>query len=491
MRAAIPPRVSVPPGLPPSLTDHSKTIQSIRRLIWIYLILLIIEGALRKWILPQLSNPLLIIRDPVAILIYILALRARCFPWNRYIFSVGVIAMLSWLAGILVLLPYLPPKTVLLVTGYGVRSNFLHLPLIFIIPAVFDIEDVKRVGWWTILGLIPMAALMVAQFHAPPDSFINRAAGLGEGQQIQTAGGKIRPPGTFSFISGAIFYLSTGTAFLLHAALSKLQYRNWLLLAGGLSLIVGVGISGSRGAVLAVGLVIASLGVILLVRPDAMTKLGRNLLLAAILLWAVSYVPIFREGIGVLSERFTESDETVGATVVGGLAIRISSGFTEGLMLLSEAPIGGWGLGIGTNGGAKFVTGESTFLLAEGEWARIILESGPILGLAFLLWRTILTVKLGLASFHQLKRGNILPIMLFCAGAILLVNAPFGQPTNVGFVIALSGLCLAATKTRDCDVTSPQSKVPAVVPHRARRRSVYATRLHGPAADLTNGSADR
>src|SRR3977135_3841358 len=107
MRAAIPPRVSVPPGLPPSLTDHSKTIQNIRRLIWIYLILLIIEGALRKWVLPQLSNPLLIIRDPVAILIYILALRAHCFPWNRYIVSVGVIAMLSWLAGILVLLPYL------------------------------------------------------------------------------------------------------------------------------------------------------------------------------------------------------------------------------------------------------------------------------------------------------------------------------------------------------------------------------------------------
>ena len=37
------------------------------------------------------------------------------------------------------------------------------------------------------------------------------------------------------------------------------------------------------------------------------------------------------------------------------------------------------------------------FLLSEGEWARIFLESGPVLGLAYVLWRCGLMVYVGLA----------------------------------------------------------------------------------------------
>ncbi|HEY4284826.1 MAG TPA: hypothetical protein VGM62_17320, partial [Chthoniobacterales bacterium] len=47
----------------------------IRYLIWLYFWLLLVEGALRKWLLPDLSNPLLVIRDPVALAIYALSFR--------------------------------------------------------------------------------------------------------------------------------------------------------------------------------------------------------------------------------------------------------------------------------------------------------------------------------------------------------------------------------------------------------------------------------
>src|SRR5712691_9183738 len=134
---------------PPAAHDRSRAIRYLRRLIWLYLLLLIFEGALRKWIVPQFSAPLLVVRDPVVILIYLLALRARGFTFNAFLVSLGIIAILSWATGILVLLPYLPVKTLLLVTGYGFRSNFLHLPLIFIFPAVLDLKDVQRIGRWT------------------------------------------------------------------------------------------------------------------------------------------------------------------------------------------------------------------------------------------------------------------------------------------------------------------------------------------------------
>src|SRR5947209_6667228 len=141
---------------------NEKRIVLIRRLIWLYFWLLILEGALRKWILPQLSNPLLIVRDPVVIAIYFFAFRARVFPKNFWVYALGLIAFFSIVASALVLFPYLRPLQIALVTGYGFRSNFLHPPLIFLMPRVLRAQDVKRFGWWTLAVLVPMAVLMVA-----------------------------------------------------------------------------------------------------------------------------------------------------------------------------------------------------------------------------------------------------------------------------------------------------------------------------------------
>src|SRR3954470_23434836 len=106
-------------------TPENPTIKNIRRLIWLYFWLLLIEGALRKWVVPQLSNPLLIIRDPVVLLIYWLAFRARVFPRNAWIFSLAIIGFLSLAVSFLALWPYLPPSRIVLVSGFGFRANFL------------------------------------------------------------------------------------------------------------------------------------------------------------------------------------------------------------------------------------------------------------------------------------------------------------------------------------------------------------------------------
>lgn len=475
---------------PPVAFERVKAVSITRRLIYSYLILLIFEGALRKWVVPQFSNFLLLVRDPIAIAIYFFAMRARVFRWNAFVLSAAIIGLLSWLASIVVLIDYFPIKTVLFVTGFGFRCNYLHLPLIFVIPAVFDFEDVKRIGWWTMLGMIPMALLMAYQFHAAPEAFINRTAGVGEGMQIQTSGGKIRPPGTFSFISGAIFYLSVVASFLLHALMSKLPYRNWLLYGTGVALLVAVGVSGSRGAVLSVGLVAASIGIILFVRPELVTSFGRNILIAALLLWALSFLPIFREGVDVLSDRFTESAEVEERSVVGGLADRVFSGFAEGIAHIPQAPLMGFGLGVGTNGGSVFLLGHSTFLLSENEWTRIIFENGQILGVAFLAWRVAIAYHIGRLSLRALRFGNTLPLFIFSAGVFALLNAAFGQPTSAGFAVVFGGLCLAATRTPEAEQAAAQSRI-LNKPQRRSGRSVFAARLHQAPADHPNGSVDR
>jgi hypothetical protein len=465
---------------------NERLIVHIKRLFWLYFVLLIFEGTLRKWVLPQFSDILLVVRDPVALAIYFLALKARVFPKNAFLLSLGIIAFLSWAAALLVLSPYLNAKPLILVTGYGFRSNFLHLPLIFVLGKVMTPEDVKKLGWWVLLGMIPMAVLLAIQFNAAPDAFINRTAGLGESQQITAGGGKIRPPGPFSFVSGVIFYSALAAAYLLYGALTRGLYRNWLLYSAGFALVVAIGVSGSRSVLLAVLVVISSMLAIIFVRPSAINQFGRNLLIAVIALYCASRLPIFNEGVQVLSDRFTDTAEAEQKTIAGGLFSRMLSGFTEGFLLMPHSPIGGYGLGIGTNGGAKFLTGRATFLLTEGEWGRVVLESGPILGMAYLLWRTLLTVKLGMVSYRQLKRGEILPIMLFCAGFVSLLNGQFGQPTNLGFAVFVCGLCLAAANTKTTEVELEPAAPTGPPLRRMARRSSYAERLHGAPATRRN-----
>ena len=457
-----------------SETDK-KTITHIKRLIWLYFFLLIFEGTLRKWILPRYSDILLVIRDPVVLGIYFMAIKARVFPRQGWVLWLGGIGVLSWLVSLVVLEPYLPLKPLLLVTGFGFRSNFLHLPLIFVIGRVFDQDDVLKLGKWVLIGLIPMCVLLAIQFNSPPDAFINRTAGLGETHQITAGGGKIRPPGTFSFVSGVIFYAALSAAFLLYGALTRGVYRNWLLFGGGFALVVTIGVSGSRSVLLAVLVVLSSLLAIIVFRPSAMNQFGRNLLIVVVVGLIAVRLPVLKEGVQILSDRFTVVAEEEQRSIARGLITRTFSGFSEGILLMGRAPIGGYGLGIGTNGGAKFLTGRTMFLLSEGEWGRVILESGPVLGLAFLLWRTLLTVKLGLISYRELKHGQILSLMLWCAGFLSLISGQFGQPTNLGFAVFVCGLCLAAANTK-APVEIPVPDGAAL--RQMARRSRYAERIH-------------
>lgn len=470
------------------LTSKERLLRNIRRLIWLYFWLLIFEGALRKWVIPQLSNPLLIVRDPVVLLIYIYAIRARVFPRNGWITSLGIIGVLSFLLSFIPLWPYLPPSRIAFVSGYGFRANFLHLPLIFVIGAVFRPEDVKKLGWYVLVGFVPMALLMVGQFRTSPDSFLNRTAG-GEGEMMTSALGKVRTAGTFSFVIGVVAYFAMGTAYLVWAALRRDVFKSWVLFAAGGALAIGIAVSGSRSVVGACAVVVASLAVVLFLRPAAVNKFGQTLVLAVVAGFIVMQTPIFKEGFNVLSTRFNEVAEATEKSVGAGMIERVAGDFEESFFVLTKAPFLGYGLGIGTNAGAKFLTGRSMFLLSEGEWSRVFLESGPVLGLAYIVWRISLVYYLGILSLRSVKLGNVLPLLLYSSTFLPMLSGQFGQSTILGFCAMVGGLTLAARKQED----APDGlAIPAAMPppRRIARRSEYASRLHGPgvAHEHTNGA---
>lgn len=470
---------------------ENPTIRKIRQLIWLYFWLLLLEGALRKWVVPQLSNPLLIIRDPVVLLIYVLAIQARVFPRNAWVLALAIIGFLSMAVSFIALWSYLPPGRIVLVSGFGFRANFLHLPLIFIMPLVLRPEDVKRIGWWSLVLLVPMSLLMVAQFRASPDAWLNRTAS-GEGEMLTSALGKVRTAGTFSFVVGVVAFFAQATGFVIWASLKRNVYRNWVLFAAGIALLIGVAVSGSRSVVGACVVVVASLLIVLFLRPAAVNRFGQILLVTVILGFIVMKTPVFREGLTVLTTRFTDVAESEDQSIAIGLISRVFDGFGEVVRVYPNSPLFGYGLGIGTNAGARFLTGEITFLLAEGEWARMVLESGPVLGLAFLLWRLGLVVHIGLLCLQSVRLGNLLPLLLFSSSGLPLMNGQFGPPTIVGFAVFTTGLALAARRFDE----ENGSRTPSTAGRGIRvagRRSAYAERMHGPGTPHGhgNGSVDR
>ncbi|MDQ6655899.1 MAG: hypothetical protein M3Y80_08805 [Verrucomicrobiota bacterium] len=471
-------------------SPEDTSLRNLRRLIWLYFWLLLFEGALRKWVVPPLANPLLIVRDPVVLLIYLLAIRARVLPKNAWVVSIWIIGVISLAVSFIPLWPYLPPSRILLVSGYGFRSDFLHLPLIFVMARVLRRQDVQRIGWWSLLLVPAMALLMVGQFQAAPDAFLNRTAG-GEGDMMVSALGKVRTAGTFSFVIGVVAYFALSTGFLIWAALRRDVYQPWLLFAAGAGLLIGTAVSGSRSVVGACAVVGASLAVVLVLRPAAVNRFGQTLVATVVVGFILMQTPIFKEGFNVLSTRFNEVAEATEKGVGAGMIERVLNDYEEGFTVLTKAPFLGYGLGIGTNAGAKFLTGRQMFLLSEGEWPRIFLESGPVLGLAFVVWRFALVIVLGLHCLRAVRAGNVLPLLLYSSGFLPFINGQFGQPTILGFAVFTMGLAMAALKVEaDSDTDAPP--VPEQPPRRIAQRSAYAARLHGtPAPAPANGTAIR
>lgn len=473
----------------------------MRRLVWLYIILWVIEGALRKWIVPGLANPLLIIRDPVLLAIYALALQRRIFPFHHPF--VGIIAALSALC---VLTALTVTQAPLIVIIYGWRANFLHLPLIFLLPALFDEKDVRAVGRWFLLSSLPMSLLVLLQFRSAPSAWVNTVVG-GEGTQLESAFEHVRVAGTFSFTNGMCAYTALIAAFFFFQMLERKAFPRWLWFCSGGALIIQVVLSGSRATVGVVGVVILGVALACTLRPAYWRASFKLFAVGGLVLLVLGSFAVFREGLNVFSYRFGDEE-----SVQKGFFLRYFGSLMVSPIVWKVVPYGGVGLGMGTNVASSLILGRRFFMAAEGEYDRLVLESGPILGMLCIFMRQGLVIWLGVHALRRLRgESRPLPLMLLCAGMSSLLIGQWAQPTELGFSVIAAGLSLAATRrspellaaageplpalngvrqpvgtggnraaSRPVVVVSPPSAPPPrQTPRVLRGRSAYAERLHG------------
>lgn len=409
----------------------------VRNLIWVYFWLLLGEGILRKWLLPQLSTALFLARDPVVLTAYFLAWRGNLFPKNAFTLTILVLGPLSFFTGLIA------EGSDLRVALIGARTNYLHLPMIFLMPLVMDLEDAKKFGRWILLLSIPIAGLMVVQFQSSPASWINSSAMVGVAQ-IGAIEGRIRPAGPFVYSTGPTMFFGMVCSYLFYSMLRPGTYKLSVTLPAMAALLVAMAVCGSRSLIATVATVVVSGTMMLAAHPRLFTRFVLLAGCAAALFVTFSGMGFFGEGQRSLFLRFEAANDAEGG--LGGTVSRFGLAFTEFLDFIPDTPWFGYGLGVGTNGGAYLLTGEMQFLLAEAEWSRIVLELGPIMGVAFILWRVLVTVMIGLRSLQKAFEGYCLPVLVFGAIGQFLLIQPFGPATSLGFAVFGSGLVLVSMR---------------------------------------------
>jgi hypothetical protein len=411
-------------------------------------VLLVFEGALRKWVFPSAQAQIYFLKDGILLATYLGFLlycpRSKIAPGG--VTAISVVLVLSFLFGCIEV--FNPNSPSVLVGVMGLKAYFLYAPIAFILPYVFDSQkQFLRLIRCYIAMAIPVAILGFVQVAAGPESSINAYVSHSEDAVILAVFGSerdlVRTSGTFSYIAGYAVFLT----FIAFLSLGYNLAQGWRLknnITPLLALILVVGAmftTGSRGPVYTL---IVAVPIILwlgvagrVVSVQTLTRL--SILAPVIALLASNISP---DAFEAFAERAAEggADDTLD---------RILSPIVSTIEALSEAPA--FGIGIGTtHPSALSITGDDwpwwlQGLFTEDEMARVSVELGFV-GLFLIYLLRFLIVALAVRAAISFKDpvyrafGVVFAVhlgMAIMVGSIML-NATAGIYYWGGFGLVLA-----------------------------------------------------
>ena len=415
----------------------------LKKGIWLYFFLLLFEGALRKWVLPSLSAPLLIVRDPIAIWLIYTAWKRDLIPYSSFLISMVFTAMLSLVT------TFLAGHGNLFVAIYGARILVLHFPLIFIIGNVFSRKDVVQIGKIMLYFSVPMTVLIALQFYSPQSAWVNRGVGGDmDGAGFSGAMGYFRPPGTFSFTTGNTMFYSLLGAYIFYFFLERKRVNTWILILSAISLFIAIPLSISRTLLFQVIIAFLFACIAGVVNRKFSGRILTTVILLIVALSIVSTTEVFQKSTEVFTTRIESASKFEGG-IEGTLLDRYLGGLLGALnhSTSQNLPFFGHGMGLGTNAGSMILTGGVSFLIAEEEWGRLVGEMGILFGLAVIFIRLGLCFSLAIKSHNELVKGSPLAWMLLSIGLLIIPQGQWAQPTALGFGVLVGGLIMASLNT--------------------------------------------
>lgn len=222
--------------------------------LFAYFVLLLLEGALRRWVFPSLNEYIYVAKDALLVFIclrIVLSLGYIPIPHVLRHTNVGTLfiafAIFSLSEGFN---PRLPNT---LLGLWGIRTYVVPMSLLYLIPLGMPDPraNEKYFRHYLLLG-IPIAFLCMAQYQLPPGHILNKYANAEIGKNIATVMNAVRVSGPFSYISGLTTYVAFQSAGLLGALFSsrwKLKGNRLLWLNLFLTVAI-IPMSGSRSVAL-------------------------------------------------------------------------------------------------------------------------------------------------------------------------------------------------------------------------------------------------
>jgi hypothetical protein len=433
-------------------------IRNWRKGIEAVMVLLVVEGALRKWVFPGSQQLVYFAKDILLLGCYagyLLDQRARRFrvPLPPVI-AVLLAAAAAW-GALEIFNPNLPN---ILVGVLGFKAYFLYVPLLFVLPACYaDDRSVSIFLRRYALLAIPVGLLAVMQFARPSSSAFNAyARGGGDDPYVSTFGSSefVRVTGTFSYITGFTTYL-LASAILLLVLLGASGWRfptNRKLYVALLFTMLGMLMSGSRGPVFTLALVFPFYWYLAVMRErDAGLTLSRAGLAVAVL--AAIVATSGSQAVGAFLGRAAGSTD---------LASRVTSPLRSPYLLMPDAGVFGFGIGATHQTATAVAPSIIPYswlkgLITEVETGRVMVELGVVgfvliyalrlfmIGLAFQYAKTLQT------RFH---RALATGAFVFFAGE--LFGAPVFDVTCGVFYWCFAGLMMAAARL-DARLRSPSA----------------------------------
>ncbi len=374
-----------------------------RRSVKAVFLIVVLEGALRKWILPQANELIYFLKDFVLIGAYLRYFFSERERRPIYLDPISIMAVLvSLWAGYEMFNPSLGSPIVGL---FGFKIYLLYVPLIWMIPSLFRVEEELQIFLRNHLLLaIPVGLLGLIQYVSPKTSWINAyAPNEGANSAIATFGSAglatVRITGSFSHVNSYQGYLIACFALLLPMlAVQQAPKWRWATIAELMLVLVNTLMTGSRTPLLAQGAILVGFLTIGLVSQSSKMAFWIQRGIPSMGFVGLGVFLGFRQAVDRFWKRATSSRD---------LTSRITQNFHIPPDLLSGNNLEGYGVGsthgaTGTLRGLLGLPAGKAPPLAEAEMSRIAIEMGPFgfvlwygfrVVLIFSLWFTVWRVK--------------------------------------------------------------------------------------------------
>jgi hypothetical protein len=438
-----------------------------RESVLLAMVLMVFEGALRKWAVPGAQAQMYLLKDVILIGAYAgFALSGEGLRLPPPLRNFAPLAFIYGIYGALEILNLNSPSLVVGLIGW--KSYFLYMPLLWIVPHLFrSVDDVEfALKRFLIIG-IPVAALGFIQFLSPADDLVNAKVTGTAGEEIIATFGedsRQRTSGTFSFVGGYTEYLVAlaATAMFLLAA-NDWRIRGRGVVAVALALAVGaLFTTGSRHPFLSLSIALLTIFGLQLKSGDATISTVRRALFvfgacaAAVILFATDPIEAFRYRVDTAGDDLVE---------------RVLEPFLQPFELIAQAGLFGFGIGT-THNAVLFLTGASDpwwlrGIDVEAESARVLVE----LGLVGFVLHYGLQVYL-LATGIRLSRTMTLPAarrLAVCTTAVIAYHIPsfiVNNPTANLIYWFSAGLFVVAASagSKESEPTQQREHVPQPFP---------------------------